>query len=147
MGLGGVPLGDTREARSDTDVEAILEAVWRSWLRFFDTAPWYGHTKSEHRIGQFLRDKLRDALKLSTEVGRLYGRPVAPDRWRETEHGQRWVGVLPFVPRFDYSGPGVLRFYEDGLQRRGMKRVDCLVIHDLDPLLQRGVAGVERGLD
>lgn len=147
MGLGGVPFGDPHTVRSEADAQAILEAAWHGGLRLFDTAPWYGHTKSEHRMGQFLRDKPRDDFKLSTKVGRLYGRPVDPRRWRETEHGQRWAGGLAFVPRFDYSGPGVVRSYEDSLQRLGLNRVDCLVIHDLDPRHQRGEAGVERALE
>ena len=67
--------------------------------------------------------------------------------FESTEHGERWRGGLPFVPRFDYSANGIRRSYEDSLQRLGLNRVDFLVIHDLDPRHQRGDAGVERGLE
>ena len=147
MGLGGVPLGDPHVARSEADATAILTAAWDHGLRYFDTAPWYGHTKSEHRMGHFLRQKPRHSFVLSTKVGRIYSRPAAIDRWRESEHGKRWAGGLPFLPRFDYSGPGIVRSYEDSLARLGLNQVDSLVIHDLDPRHQRGEAGVERALE
>jgi len=34
--------------------------------------------------------------------------------------------------RFDYSYDGVMRSFEDSLQRLGLPRIDLLVIHDLD---------------
>ncbi len=34
---------------------------------------------------------------------------------------------------FDYSYDGVMRSFEDSLQRLGVNRVDVLLIHDLDP--------------
>ena len=124
VGYGGVPLGDPATEMSDRQAFDTLEAAWDAGMRFFDTAPWYGHTKSEHRSGQFLRTRDRETFVLSTKVGRLYSRPSDPARWRQTEHGKRWAGGLPFIPRFDYSGSGVLRSYEDSLQRLGLNRVD-----------------------
>ena len=44
-----------------------------------------------------------------------------------------WSGGLPFRVRFDYSYDGVMRSFEDSLQRLGINRVDVLLIHDLDP--------------
>ena len=43
-----------------------------------------------------------------------------------------WTGGLPFRVRFDYSYDGVMRSFEDSLQRLGLPRIDLLVIHDLD---------------
>jgi len=57
MGFGGAPLGDPDEVISEDQAEATLAAAWDAGLRFFDTAPWYGNTKSEHRFGHFLRRK------------------------------------------------------------------------------------------
>jgi D-threo-aldose 1-dehydrogenase len=39
---------------------------------------------------------------------------------------------LKFDHLFDYSYDGIMRCYEDSLQRLGMNAVDVLVIHDLD---------------
>jgi D-threo-aldose 1-dehydrogenase len=103
----------------------VLDAAWESGIRYFDTAPYYGHGQSEHRIGRFLRNRPRDEFLLSTKVGRVL-RPGA---------GQsgRWAGGLAFGAVFDYGYDGVLRSYEDSLQRLGLTRVDLLVVHDLDP--------------
>ena len=43
-----------------------------------------------------------------------------------------WSGGLHFDHVFDYSYDGIMRAFEDCLQRLGMNRIDLLVIHDLD---------------
>ena len=43
-----------------------------------------------------------------------------------------WSGGLQFDHVFDYSYDGIMRAYEDCLQRLGMNRIDLLIIHDLD---------------
>ena len=37
-----------------------LNTSYDSGFRYYDTAPWYGHGLSEHRIGSLLRNKLRE---------------------------------------------------------------------------------------
>lgn len=147
LGFGCGTLGDPDQVTTDAQAQATLAAAWDAGIRYFDTAPWYGHTKSEHRAGRFLRDRPRDQFVLSTKVGRIYTRPSDPARFHETEYAARWKGGLPFVLRFDYTGSGVRRAYEDSLQRLGLNRVDFLVIHDLDPRHQKGEEGVQRGLE
>ena len=44
----------------------------------------------------------------------------------------RWAGGLSFDIRWDYSYDGIMRAYEDSLQRLGMNAIDILIIHDLD---------------
>ena len=39
---------------------------------------------------------------------------------------------LKFYVKFDYSYDGILRSYEDSIQRIGFSKIDMLVIHDLD---------------
>ncbi|HET6316215.1 MAG TPA: aldo/keto reductase, partial [Chloroflexota bacterium] len=43
-----------------------------------------------------------------------------------------WPGGLPFEVHFDYSYDGILRAYEDSLQRLGLARIDLAIVHDLD---------------
>ena len=124
LGLGGAPLGDLFVRLTDEEADSVLEAAWESGIRYFDTAPYYGHGQSEHRVGGFLRNRLRDEFVLSTKVGRVL-RPGA-------ERYGNWAGGLPFGAVFDYGYDGVLRSYEDSLQRLGLTRVDLLLIHDLD---------------
>jgi D-threo-aldose 1-dehydrogenase len=65
---------------------------------------------------------------LSTKVGRLFHAVHDAEHF---EHGG-WAGGLTFRHRFDYSYDGVMRSFEDSLQRLGLPRIDLLLIHDLD---------------
>jgi D-threo-aldose 1-dehydrogenase len=131
LGLGTGPLGGFRGRPVDDDAaEATLAAAWDAGIRYFDTAPWYGLGMSEHRVGRFLRSQPRDAYVLSTKVGRLLGRRGSAPGGPAPAH---WESALPFDWWYDYSRDGVLRSFEDSLQRLGLERVDVLLIHDLEP--------------
>lgn len=140
LGMGSAPLGDLWERIPESRAEATLAAAWAGGVRYFDTAPWYGNTLAEHRVGHFLRQQPRGSFALSTKVGRVYRRPRDP----EAVAPGIWTGGLPFELRFDYTYAGVLRSYEDSLQRLGLPRVDLLVIHDVDPGYHGDAAGVAR---
>jgi D-threo-aldose 1-dehydrogenase len=142
LGFGTATLGDIRATVSEAQASATIEAAWAAGVGFFDTAPWYGRTKSEHRLGAVLRTKPRDSYALSTKVGRVFFRP--PGAGGVDAAG--WAGALPFELRFDYTRAGVLRSYEDSLQRLGIPSVDALLIHDLDAGYH-GEDGVRRYLD
>jgi D-threo-aldose 1-dehydrogenase len=127
MGFGGAPLGNMYQAFSDQQARATVEACYDAGIRYFDTAPYYGFGLSEHRLGEALRDKERAELVLSTKVGRVLkaGDPATLD------HGQ-FKQSLPFGLVYDYSYDGVMRSFEDSLQRLGTWRIDILLVHDLD---------------
>jgi len=147
MGLGCGTLGDPDEVISEAQAQATLQAAWDGGIRYFDTAPWYGNTKSEHRLGHFLRQQPRQEFTVTTKVGRVYFRPDDPAGFGHSPWMARWKGGLPFDLRFDYSRDGLLRSYEDSLMRLGLNRVDALVIHDLDFRHQKTEEGVARALD
>ena len=128
MGFGGAPLGELFTKVGDGDAEATLQAAWDAGIRYFDTAPWYGRGQSEHRFGRFLYRQPRPDFVLSTKVGRVLKAP----RWPEAFETGFWAGGLHFDHVFDYGYDGIMRAYEDCLQRLGMNRIDLLVIHDLD---------------
>lgn len=128
MGFGGAPLGELFTRVSDADAETTLEAAWAAGIRYFDTAPWYGRGQSEHRVGRYLYRQERRDFVLSTKIGRILRAPRNPAAF-ETGF---WAGGLHFDHVFDYSYDGIMRAYEDSLQRLGMNRIDLLVIHDLD---------------
>jgi D-threo-aldose 1-dehydrogenase len=130
LGYGGAPIGNLQMSVTDTDAHAALQAAWDAGIRYFDTAPWYGLGLSEHRVGQFLRDKPAGEYALSTKVGRLL-KPW-PARNGPGAQYSAWVDPLQFEVRFDYSYDGIIRAYEDSLQRLGLPEVDMLLIHDLD---------------
>jgi len=126
LGFGGATIGRGVGAATDRDAHAALETSWNSGMRYFDTAPWYGLGLSEHRVGRLLREQDRDAFVLSTKVGRIL-------RPRQTPVDPAAAGrALPFEVVFDYSYAGVMRSFEDSLQRLGLARIDLAIVHDLD---------------
>lgn len=137
--MGSAPIGNLWEALSEGQVDAAYARAFAGGSRYFDTAPWYGNTLAEHRLGHFLRQQTPASFALSTKVGRVYRRPNPLD---EPPIGP-WAAGLPFILRFDYTYDGVMRSYEDSLQRLGLPRVDLLVIHDIDILYHHDDAGIE----
>jgi D-threo-aldose 1-dehydrogenase len=128
LGLGTATLGNLYAPVTDADAAATLTAAFDSGLNFVDTAPFYGHGWSEHRVGEVLHNRKRDGIVLSTKIGRLL-QPKDPAKGID---GGVFAAVLPFEPMFDYSYDGVMRSLEDSLQRLGTHRVDVLLIHDVD---------------
>ena len=137
LGCGSATLGDAREVIPEAQSDATLDAAYAAGIRYFDTAPWYGSGKSEHRIGRALRTRPRDEFILSTKIGRVFSRPQDPASFQP-----RGAGALRFELRFDYTRDGVIRSYEDSLQRLGLNTVDALLIHDLDLGHHQDEAGV-----
>jgi D-threo-aldose 1-dehydrogenase len=129
LGLGTATLGNLYAPVSDADAHATLTTAFDAGVRFVDTAPFYGHGWSEHRVGEALRGYKRDDIVLSTKIGRLL-KPKDPGA--KGIDGGVFAAVLPFDPVFDYSYDGVMRSVEDSLQRLGTHRIDVLLIHDVD---------------
>ena len=130
FGFGSAHLGELYAKVDEAQSQATLKAAWEAGIRFYDTAPWYGRGLSEHRLGGFLRTKLRAEFVVNTKVGRTLTRPADPASFSTAP----WTGGLPFEVVFDYSYDGVMRSYEQALQRLALNTVDSLVIHDLDTL-------------
>ncbi len=128
LGFGGAPLGELFTRVTEEDANETMSACWEGGIRYYDTAPWYGRGQSEHRMGRFLYQKPRKDFILSTKIGRLLVPPVSGKAF-DTGF---WSGGLHFDTVFDYSYDGLMRSYEDSLQRLGMNQVDVLLIHDLD---------------
>jgi len=123
LGLGGAPLGgnfvdlDTRQAI------ALVQAARAAGIDYFDTAPWYGFGRSERVMGDVLRGT--DYI-LSDKVGRLL-KPGAVEN--PMDYGM--IDPLPFHVVYDYGYDGIMRAYEDSLQRLGLDRIDILLAHDI----------------
>ena len=128
FGFGAAHLGELYGLVDEAQSRATMDGAWDAGVRYFDTAPWYGRGLSEHRLGGFLRTKPRAAFQITTKVGRTLHRPADVARFSRAP----WIGGLNFEVRFDYSYDGVMRSYEQALQRLALDRVDALVIHDLD---------------
>ena len=126
LGFGGGPLGQVGDQIDADQASAIVEAAWREGIRYFDTAPLYGHGLSEKRLGASLDAFPRDEFVLSCKVGRLLV-PAAEGNRNPNAHDKEPFGVC-----FDYSYDGARRSLDASLQRLGLDRIDIMLCHDID---------------
>jgi len=138
LGLGTAPLGDLFDRVEDDEAAAIIAAAWDGGVRYFDTSPWYGRGQSEHRLGRALYRKNRDDFVISTKIGRLLRRPLKPGPIRD-----QWIGGLNFETVYDYGYDGVMRSFDDSLQRLGINSIDLLLVHDLDSWNHKNLARLD----
>jgi D-threo-aldose 1-dehydrogenase len=133
LGLGTAPLGNMFTALSEADADATVRAAWDAGIRFFDTAPFYGHGLAEERLGRVLRAYPRDEVVVSSKVGRLL----------EPGHADPGIFRVPrgLTPRFDYSRDGVLGSIDATLARTGLDRLDVVLVHDPDDHEQEALTG------
>lgn len=125
--FGAAPIGNIFRPITEQESDAMVQHAWDAGVRFYDTAPMYGHGLSELRTGHSLRWKRRDDFVLASKVGRV----LKPAR-RDTIDFAPWVDGAPFTMQFDYSYDGTMRSFEDSLQRLGLERMDVCFIHDID---------------
>ncbi|MDP7447708.1 MAG: aldo/keto reductase [Candidatus Latescibacteria bacterium] len=137
LGLGCAALGGLFGDIPDEQAHAVVQQALDLGLNLFDTAPLYGSGKSEHRVGHVLSQIPRDSFVLCTKVGRVLD-PVEPgdDRGQDI-----YDNPPPFKPVFDFSRDGVIRSFEESLQRLQLDRVDVLHIHDPDNHYQGAISG------
>jgi D-threo-aldose 1-dehydrogenase len=126
LGLGCAPIGNLFRGVTDDDARATVDAAWDAGIRYFDTAPLYGHGVSERRLGRALRDRARNEYTLATKVGRVL-RPAAGARPPTV-----FTDVGDLEPEFDYSRDGILRSVDESLARLGLDRIDVALVHDPD---------------
>jgi D-threo-aldose 1-dehydrogenase len=124
LGLGCAPLGNMYAPLSENDAAATVDAAWDAGLRWFDTAPLYGHGLSERRLGAALRRRPRDEMVVASKVGWRLAPGAAPD--------SIFVGAPALRPVHDYSPAAVGQSLTDSLGRLGLARLDVLHVHDPD---------------
>ncbi|KKB10528.1 pyridoxal 4-dehydrogenase [Devosia geojensis] len=125
LGLGGASLAGIFTGVAEEVARATINHAHEVGITYFDTAPQYGYGRSEHLMGNALRGK-REGTVLSTKVGRLL-KPIK-DGWTSPHN---WVDPLPFDQVYDYTYDGIMRSFEDSLQRLGLNAVDILYVHDI----------------
>jgi D-threo-aldose 1-dehydrogenase len=147
VGLGTAPLGGLFRPVGDDQARATVDRAWDLGLRFFDTAPLYGHGLAEQRLGAALAERPRAELALATKVGRLL-RADAPAETSKLSGGEeRWPEAPQVNPIFDFSYDATLRSLEESLARLGLDRVDVLHIHDPDDHYEQARDGAYRALE
>jgi D-threo-aldose 1-dehydrogenase len=134
LGLGGASLAGIFSAVPADQARATVSHALDMGITYVDTAPQYGLGRSEHLMGDVLRER-REGVVLSSKVGRLL-KPVSP---AEQDKGA-WVDPLPFNQLYDYSYDAVMRSFEDSLQRLGLNSIDIVYLHDIG-VATHGVEG------
>jgi len=150
LGLGCAAMAGNHRPVADDDIAGAIDEALQQNIRYVDTAPFYGFGRSEHFVGAGLRH--RDNYVLSTKAGRLLAPGYATDSVAD-----EWPGSFPFHQIYDYSYDGVMRSYEDSLQRLGVSRIDILLLHDIGsmqhgesdnmPLFADAMSGGYKALD
>jgi D-threo-aldose 1-dehydrogenase len=136
MGLGCAQMGNLYRVTPYEESKSAFDTAWAAGMRYFDTAPFYGYTRSERRLGTMVTDHDRADYTLSTKVGRV----MIPDATVGAEE-DAYVAPLPFRPFYDYSHDGILRSFEASQQRLGILNPDILYIHDIGTMTHGEKAG------
>jgi aryl-alcohol dehydrogenase-like predicted oxidoreductase len=111
--FGGIGSAPAFFGRGETLEQALelMDAAWEAGLAWFDTADAYGGGRSETYIGEWIRTRRPDGLRITTKtfnpMAEGEDRGLAPDRVR--------------------------RQIDTSLQRLGVERVDLYLAHAPDP--------------
>ena len=106
MSFGGVAIGNLFRPICELESDAMIQRAWDAGVRYYDTAPMYGHGLSELRIGHSLRRKNRDDFVLSSKVGRILKPTFALSTTSTASpgvtcsrrfFGRRWTGFAHYV--------------------------------------------------
>jgi D-threo-aldose 1-dehydrogenase len=138
LGLGTFPIGGWPKATSESQALDTIERAWQAGIRYYDTAPFYGHGLSEEHLGRLLPSFPRDQFLVSTKVGRLLvdGPP-----------GETLFEGIPqrrVVPDLSYSA--ALASLEASRARLGLDRIDIALVHDPEQQHDEAMHGAYRAL-
>lgn len=125
LGLGGASLAGIFSAVPADQARETVRHALTVGINYVDTAPQYGLGRSEHLMGDVVREATPRPI-LSSKVGRRLT-PVDP----ELQDKGNWVDPLPFDQVYDYSYDGIMRSHDDSLQRLGLEKIDILYVHDI----------------
>jgi aryl-alcohol dehydrogenase-like predicted oxidoreductase len=121
--FGGIGSAPALFGQGETLEQAIelMDAAWEAGITWFDTADAYGGGRSETYIGEWIRSRRPEGLRLTTKTFNPMG--------EGEDHG--------------LAPARVRRQIESSLRRLGIERVDLYLAHDWDPDVPVGaLAGV-----
>ncbi len=119
MGLGGGWNDAPIDASAVREAHAAVDAALEIGINLFDHADIYMRGKAERVFGQVLRERpdLRERILVQTKCGIRFGdSPRAPGR-------------------YDFARAHILRSVDGSLERLGLERIDILLLHRPDPLV------------
>ncbi len=140
LGFGAGVIGGLFAEVSEEAAIATVRHALSLGINYIDTAPLYGHGKSEARLGLALESVARDSFVLSTKVGRL----LVPTLGQAESV---WFKNLPALePVFDFSYDAVRRSFDASLERLKLDHVNILYIHDPDGAFDEVMPGAYTAL-
>ena len=107
LGFGAAPLGGEYGTIEPAEAERAVHYALDQGITFFDTAPYYGRTVSEERLGKALEGRRQQAL-IATKCSRYD------------------------VDDFDFSAKRVEESIDESLRRLRTDYVDLYQIHDIE---------------
>jgi len=111
LSFGASALGSVFRATDYEESVRVVHQAIECGINLIDTAPWYGHGKSETVLGKALKTIPRDKYFLTTKVGRY----------------------LPEVSEMiDFSAERTLKSVDESLERLGVDYVDVIQVHDME---------------
>lgn len=125
LALGTAPFGGLFTSISESDADEVVATAFDEGINYFDTAPLYGHGRSEIRLGRGLA-RAKAPFVLSTKIGEVLNPTENADTswFADADRG--------LEPVFDFSREGVLRSIDESLKRLGVDHIDIVYIHDPD---------------
>jgi aryl-alcohol dehydrogenase-like predicted oxidoreductase len=128
LGYGASPLGGVFGPVDQAEATQAVRTALDLGINLFDTAPFYGATRSEAVLGEALSGIPRDRFVLASKVGR-YG---------EAD--------------FDFSAERVLQSIEESLQRLRVDVIDIITCHDIefvsiDQVVNESIPALHRARD
>ena len=123
LGLGTAALGGLFEHVEEDDAVRVARHALELGIRYIDTAPLYGHGKAERFLGRALEGIRRQTFSISTKVGNMLQPVDAPPK--------SLFKNLPCLDAVkDFSRDGILRSFDESLQRLKLDRIDIVYVHD-----------------
>jgi D-threo-aldose 1-dehydrogenase len=132
---------------SDEVADAALAEAVRRGLRYFDTAPLYGHGLAEQRVGRAVARLQRSDAIVSTKVGRLLRSDAPRDESQYYKGEPFYKDTPPVGPIWEFSYEGVMTSVEESLERLALDRIDILLLHDPDNHYEEAATSAYRALD
>jgi aryl-alcohol dehydrogenase-like predicted oxidoreductase len=131
LGFGTSTLHHLRSGRARAD---LLEHCFARGLRYYDTAPLYGHEQAERQLGQFIRSR-RSEVILATKFG------IPADPWMARSSALLYAGLgaramrsrlgIGTPPwRRDYSEQSMAQSLERSLRNLRTDHVDVFFAHE-----------------
>ncbi|MFT6302433.1 MAG: D-threo-aldose 1-dehydrogenase [Granulosicoccus sp.] len=134
LGLGCASLAGVGTSVTDDDAVTTLRGAIDAGIGYYDTAPFFAYGRSERLLGDALRHAGKP-VQLSSKVGRLFKSSAD-----SLPSSHEWPDGLPMRSHFDYSYDGIMRSFEDSLQRICLASIDILFLRD-NGELTHGVNG------